>query len=215
MKKSRKLFLYFLPGLVLFSSCFKDENSPGYEFMPDMYRSPSYEVYDPNPNFENGMTARQPVPGTVSRTAAFFPYKATPEGYEAAGRELKSPLEETPEVVAEGKRLYGHFCIHCHGDKGMGDGSIVKNGKYPPPPAYSSDQLRNLPEGKAYFSIVYGKNLMGPHGQLLNHEERWKVVAYVKQLQAGGGEGVTTPADTTAPPANNSTTAAPDTTANL
>ena len=30
---------------VVFSSCVKNENSFGYEYMPDMYRSPAQEAY--------------------------------------------------------------------------------------------------------------------------------------------------------------------------
>jgi len=32
-------------GMLLISACSKDPNSPGYEYMPDMYRSPAIEPY--------------------------------------------------------------------------------------------------------------------------------------------------------------------------
>ena len=34
-------------------SCGADGDHPGYEFMPNMYRSASYETYSENPVFEN------------------------------------------------------------------------------------------------------------------------------------------------------------------
>ena len=43
--------------------------------------------------------------------------------------------------------------------------------------------LKNLPEGKIFFSISYGKNLMGPHASQLSQEERWKIVRYIQELQ--------------------------------
>ena len=100
-------------------------------------------------------------------------------------------------MLNEGKALYGIYCIHCHGEKGAGDGSMVvnSNGKFPPPPAYNAG-LKDLPEGKIFYSITYGKNAMGQHASLLNKEERWKVVYYVQQLQ-GKTPGA---ADTTAAP---------------
>ncbi|MCF8461657.1 MAG: cytochrome c, partial [Flavobacteriales bacterium] len=46
--------------VVLMSSCTTDPNSPGVEYMPDMYRSPSYETYSTNPVFKDSMTAQLP-----------------------------------------------------------------------------------------------------------------------------------------------------------
>ena len=53
--------------VVFMSSCTKDPNSPGVEYMPDMYRSPSYETYSENPILPDSMTAQKPVEGTISR----------------------------------------------------------------------------------------------------------------------------------------------------
>jgi hypothetical protein len=47
--------------------------------------------------------------------------------------------------------------------------------------------LKDLPEGKIFHSLVYGKNVaMGSHASQLNKEERWLVTQYVKYLQNGG-----------------------------
>ena len=43
--------------IVLASSCSKNPQSPGYEYMPNMYRSPSYETYSTNPVFADGNKA--------------------------------------------------------------------------------------------------------------------------------------------------------------
>lgn len=174
-------------GLLLFiiTSCNDDPTKPGYEYMPDMYRSPSYETYSSNPNFGDSMTARRPVAGTIPRGFTPYPYPATAEGYEIAGKEYRNPLSPEETNIAEGKRLYQIFCVHCHGAEGKGDGSMVQNGKFPPPPSYSG-LLKDLPEGKMFHSITYGKNLMGPHATLLNPEERWKVILYIQTLQKLG-----------------------------
>jgi hypothetical protein len=55
--------------------------------------------------------------------------------------------------------------------------------------------LKNLPEGKIFHSITYGKGLMGAHNSLLSQEERWKLVYYVQKLQ---GPKETAPADSAA-----------------
>ncbi len=67
-----------------------------------------------------------------------YPYPNTNEGYEAAGLNLKSPIAMTEATVEQGKVIYTKFCLHCHGEKGEGDGGVVKNGNYPAPPSYTA-----------------------------------------------------------------------------
>lgn len=174
--------------LLMVSSC-KQEQSAGYEYMPDMYRSPTVETYVDYGN-PDSMMSRRPVNGTIpfsgNQANAYnnmpYAYPNTTEGYEAAGVNLKSPIPASPVVLEQGKDLYIKFCIHCHGEAGKGDGSMVKNEKFPPPPSYP-DKLKDLPEGKMFHSITYGKGLMGPHAPLLTKVERWKVIQYVQKLQ--------------------------------
>ena len=179
--------------MMVLSSCTKNDlNSPGVEYMPDMYRSPSYETYSENGLFEDNSTARTPVAGTMSQgeypgegnllNALPYPYENTVDGYNAAGAELKNPIERTDAVVAEGKDIYIKMCMHCHGKGGKGDGQLIETGKFPPPPSYSGP-LRELVEGKMFHSITYGKNLMGAHASQLTKEDRWKVVHYIQDLQ--------------------------------
>lgn len=176
-----------LAALVMagFTSCGKhDENSPGVEFMPDMYRSPSLEYYQTHTVDGDTMyNAMNPVKGSVARGYIPYAYPNTPEGYEMAGANLHNPLSSSKreQWEKEGEVLYGKFCIHCHGATGAGDGKV--GGKLPgPPPAYSG-ALKNLPEGKIFHTLTYGKGTMGSHASQLTQEERWKLVYYVQKLQ--------------------------------
>jgi mono/diheme cytochrome c family protein len=184
--------------LVLFSSCGKkDPNSAGVEFMPDMYRSPSLETYSQNNFFADSMSARRPVPGTIPVSGYIpYPYPNDTAGYSAAGKFLKNPIPLTPEILADGEKLFKTFCIHCHGAEGKGDGTIVANGKFPGAPPSYSGPLKNLPEGKIFHTLMYGKGLMGSHASQLSQEERWKLVHYVQKLQKLGTPAAS--ADTTA-----------------
>jgi mono/diheme cytochrome c family protein len=190
------LALMLLSGL---TSCGKkDPNSPGVEFMPDMYRSPSLEYY--STHVLDGDTvdnAKLPVIGTVARGYMPYAYENTPEGYEAAGLYLKNPLakDNKGQWEKEGEELYGKFCIHCHGAAGAGDGKVAD--KLPGPPPSYSGALKSLPEGKIFHSITYGKNSMGSHASQLTAEERWKVVYYVQKLQ-GVNDAVPAATDSTA-----------------
>lgn len=167
----------------MLSSClWGDKSEPGWQYAPQMYESVAYNPDQANPNFKDGKTAQTPPAGTVSTNFEPFAYANTLEDYERAGRELKNPIPTTEASLAEGKQLYLNMCSHCHGDEGKADGAIVAAGKYPVP-TYQSPNLKNLPEGKIFFSIHYGKNLMGSHASQLTKEERWKIVQYVQTLQ--------------------------------
>lgn len=172
--------------------CNNVENSPGWEYMPDMYRSSSYETNSGNGIFTDSLTDRPAVPGTISQgwvansdysmTKMPYPYKNDSAGYENAGQFLKDPFPATPEVVARGKEQFEKFCIHCHGATGHGDGTVVTVGNFPPPPAYDG-QLKNLPEGKMFHTLQYGKGMMGSHASQITVEDRWKIIRYVQTLQ--------------------------------
>jgi len=202
MKMNYKKIKFFLAGSFAFaliaglSSCGKkDQNSPGVEFMPDMYRSPSLEYYSTHViEGDTLFNAMLPPKGTIARGYKPYAYDNTAEGYDAAGLYLKNPLpaSDREKHEIEGEELYGKFCVHCHGSAGAGDGKV--SGKLPgPPPAYDG-ALKNLPEGKIFHSITYGKGTMGSHASQLTTEERWKLVYYVQKLQGKGAA----PADTTA-----------------
>jgi len=191
MKKHYKTIKFVvcgaLTGLMIagFSSCGKkDANSPGVEFMPDMYRSPSLEYYQVHTvDGDTVYNAQKPVKGTVARGYMPYAYENSTQGYEAAGLNLKNPLTTLSheEYEKQGEEIYGKFCVHCHGATGGGDGKVA--GKLPgAPPAYNGT-LKNLPEGKIFHSITYGKGLMGQHASQLTQEERWKLVYYVQKLQ--------------------------------
>jgi len=192
--------LAFIAIVVLLVSCAnpsREYSSDLQHFEPtvqftadvDMYVSPSLETYGETDLFSDNMTARQPVSGTVPRGHMPYLYENTNEGYLAAGIELKNPINRSMEVVEKGKILYSKFCVHCHGAKGDGDGILIMNEKFPPPPSYltgvssGGGTLLELPEGKMFHSITYGKNLMGSHASQLNAEERWMIIHYIKDLQ--------------------------------
>jgi mono/diheme cytochrome c family protein len=218
MKK--KLILFSVPAAVVLMASCGDPNSPGLEYFPDMYRSPAVEAYvdyGQDPYYfgdsvavaeRNTPSWRLPPAGTIAfaadqSKAAFnfpYPYANTPDDYERAGAELHSPIEMTEATVEKGKDIYAKFCVHCHGETGQGDGPVINNGGHPPPQAYSGP-LKDLPEGKMFHTLTYGKGMMGSHASQLTKEERWLVIQYVKYLQNGGKmtrDAAPAAADTTA-----------------
>ncbi len=186
------LKLALISLVVFFSSCGGDSD-PGYEFMPNMYRSPSLETY--GENTINGMNAQLPVEGTIARGHLLtFNYDGTLEGYLAAGNTTVNPIQDNKKTRTEGKALYGMFCEHCHGETGTGDGTI-KHAIYSAVPHYNDEKLlrragvpmNELKAGHIFHAITYGLNAMGPHASQVTEEERWLIVNYVQQeLQNSG-----------------------------
>ena len=195
MLKNLKHILFYL--LIIIIGCGDPASDgreltkhPGYEYMPNMYRSPSYETYSENSLFKNNSTAREPVKGTIPQGFIPFEYDNSLEDYLRAGKNLINPLEKSSDNIEEGEVLYGMFCAHCHGKKGDGKGSI-QHPLYGAVPSYSDDLLvrrsgttmKNLTDGHMYHAITYGFNAMGPHASQISSEERWKIIMYVNQLQ--------------------------------
>ena len=97
----------------------------------------------------------------------------------------KNPLilsaSNSEKILAKGKELYAAMCQHCHGEKGDGNGPMVTSGAYSGVPNYQN--VANLSDGQIYYSIYYGKGMMGAHNSLLSKKEIWTLVHYVRQFQ--------------------------------
>jgi len=52
-----------------------------------------------------------------------------PSGERAKARKMKPPFEPTPEILAEGKKIFLGVggCVSCHGPEGKGDGEAASN----------------------------------------------------------------------------------------
>ena len=163
-------------------SCKKDSR-PNYQFMPNMYEPVGYETYGSYEVFPGEQSAMIPVEGTIARGYSLFDYENSNEEYERAKVELLSPLDSSQVELARGKELYDIYCGICHGNKGKGQGNLVKREKILGIPSYD-DVGRAITEGSIYHTIYYGKNAMGSYANQINEEERWQVVAYVLKLKA-------------------------------
>lgn len=188
MKHLKKTVFASLLASVVLVAC-SDPNSPGLEFMPDMYRSPAIETYV-DYEFPDSATSRKAPENTIPRGYKPYSFENNDEGLAAASKNLKNPLNLTEKSIKEGKVLYTSFCAHCHGNEGKGEGSI-QNAVYGAVPSYSDDtknrrletSMKEMTEGHIYHTIMYGLNAMGPHSSLIRENDRWKIVAYVQTLQ--------------------------------
>ena len=196
-------------GIILslaLTSCYNETSSAGYEYMPDMYRSPAQEAYvdygevrgwKTNDSIKNTQSALLPPMGTIKFddevNAYNMPYHRLPseamlkshgivsleynnEDYEASSSDI-NPMKLTQSNHDKGEVLYNRFCNHCHGEKGEGNGKVSDNESINPPATAFT-----IPDGKKFYSITYGKGVMGAHASQLNKKERWQVISYINAM---------------------------------
>jgi len=168
--------------LIVVASC-SDDSKPNYQYMPNMYEAVGYETYQQVDFLPGGQEAMLPVEGTISRGWMPYEFENTIEGKELA-RLKTSPLDSInqDENRAVGAQLYTIYCAICHGDKGDGQGWLVKQEKILGIPSYD-DAARNITVGTTYHVQQYGLNAMGSYASQMNNEEMWQVSEYVMQLK--------------------------------
>jgi len=191
MNKNKFVYTAFLAiaFAATFSAC-KDKRSTGLEYARNMYDPIAYNPDQPNKNFKDGKTAQ--LPPAHTKPVGFKEYDEFPntkEGYEAAGVSMVNPLPVDTVNLAQGQHLFKVFCSPCHGEKGDGQGHLVKIEKFNGVPSYFSGSssrggdMKALTAGKIYHTITYGVNNMGSHASQISPTDRWKVVMYVQELQ--------------------------------
>ena len=178
---NRTIILTTIVFMSIFS-CDRTRSSTGWDYMPDMYYSNAYESYTTNPNFEDNLTMRTPVEGTVPRDMVPFAWEKTDEDRIAAGEALVSPLDPTRNNLERGEVAYDIFCLACHGPTGDGMGYLYTSERYPYPPAsLLEDHVKELTDGAIYHSITVGYGIMGAHGGMIRPEDRWKIILHIRE----------------------------------
>jgi mono/diheme cytochrome c family protein len=209
-----QLVIIFIAGLII-AGCSNVRRNPGIVYMPDMGYSRAYETYaaldsnifttDTNEQGRKIFYDNMPVAGTIARgevppftLTKDFPGDTT--NYVAA-KQIVNPLSNLDTAqMKEAERLYLIYCGVCHGPKLDGDGPLYKggNGPFPSAPAnfVGNDKYKAMPEGQMFYSVTFGKNLMGSYASQLTRTQRWMVIAYIKSKQGASTTSTATPAAT-------------------
>lgn len=194
MKKIAIIATLILSMAAVFIGC-KDKRDAGSVYMPDMAYSRAYESYatrdsaifttDPYNAGHKIFFNNMPPEGTVKR-GELFPFNVPNDsnGLLNLSNQVKNPLAPiNAKEMAEAGRLFNINCGVCHGAKGEANGplaakvggvkSIIGSS-----PGYS--------DGRIYFVIAYGQGNMGSYASQLTREQRWRIVQYIRTLEAGG-----------------------------
>lgn len=112
---------------------------------------------------------------------------------ELAAEKLKNPYDLNADILKDGKKVYNVYCAVCHGKNGAGDGSIVvledgSDGPYTSIPPAFEGRLPGLSDGEIFYSISYGKNMMGGYFTQVSVSDRWKLVHYIKDIAGLNGD---------------------------
>ena len=218
--KKLTIIAVFIISLVVWG-CSDVQKEPGRVYMPDMAYSRAWETYAPidTLNKQGIHYNRTPVAGTIKR-GELYPFTIAKDSagsttnYELS-KQVVNPLPPLNEVQKkEAERLYLVNCGICHGTALDGMGPLHKNdGPYAPQPAIliGNPTLENMPAGQMFYSVTYGKNMMGSYASQLSTTQRWMVIQYIKDKQAEA-KGTTAAAagSTTTAPADSTTTNKPE-----
>ncbi len=105
----------------------------------------------------------------------------------------------SPDLIQKGKPLFAHYCAHCHGLAGDGDGFNAEFLDKEPAELSGSKFQAKKTNHQIYKVISQGgasarkSHLMPVFGKTLSEAEIWALVAYVRDLGTDGSNPVFLP----------------------
>ena len=199
MKKFVSITIIFLTALIIIS-CNDVRRNSGRVYMPDMAYSRALETYAKldSAKFTNNPAEKgegkiyytaYPVAGAMARGDELpFAYAIDKPGDTTnyiASKQVMNPLPALDAgQMKEAERLYLVNCAICHGSKLDGNGPLWKDGSGPFTSAPKNLMTLDMPEGQMFYSITYGKNMMGSYASQITDRQRWMVIHYIKAQQS-------------------------------
>lgn len=100
------------------------------------------------------------------------------------GELATNPVPADTVSLERGQALFARNCALCHGERGLGDGSITQFWKpeMRKPANLTEARFATMSDGSLYLTISQGYGAMPPLSENLNVRERWDVVNYVRSL---------------------------------
>jgi mono/diheme cytochrome c family protein len=196
-----------------------------------MQDQPKMKPYRGTSFFNDGLSGRQPIPGTIARgflrdDTEYYTGKkagATPSaspsvspGAQAVAGQVNAfpddvevfPFPVTEKTVARGRERYDIFCSVCHGMTGNGDGMVVRRG-FRRAASFNDDRLRQAPVGHFFDAITNGWGAMPSYAPQIPVQDRWAIVAYIRALQISQQNPNAQPGASPVPGASPAPTASP------
>lgn len=107
------------------------------------------------------------------------------------GKDVKNPIAYSEAAVKEGAGHFQHHCQICHGLDGQNTGVPFAEKMSPPVADLASKDIQDYTDGQLKWIIDNG---IGPSGMpgwkgILEDEEMWNIVHYIRHLPAKGSLG--------------------------
>jgi mono/diheme cytochrome c family protein len=148
----------------------------------DMHNQPRYKPMAATDFFGDGRSARPTIEDTVARG------QLRVDGARYTGKENGKdidyfPIQITRDDVQRGQERFNIYCSPCHGRLGDGNGMIVQRGLRQPPD-YHDERLRTAPVGHFFDVMTNGYGAMYSYASRVPVDDRWRIAAYIRALQA-------------------------------
>lgn len=107
------------------------------------------------------------------------------------GKQVRNPVINTAANVEEGKRIFGYYCVVCHGRDGQNTGVPFATNLSPPIPSLASAEVQKYGDGQLKWIIENGVSPSGMPASrgVLSDDEMWTIVIYLRHLPAAGSLG--------------------------
>ena len=106
-------------------------------------------------------------------------------------KNAKNPLTASMENIEEGKKIFGYYCVVCHGRDGQNTGVPFATAMSPPVPSLASDDAQRYTDGQLNWIIengIFPSGMPASKG-ILNEDEIWHIVVYLRHLPPAGSLG--------------------------
>lgn len=108
------------------------------------------------------------------------------------GKDWTNPVPDSQTARRQGQQHFGHHCQICHGLDGQNTGVPFARQMSPPVPELTSADVQEYADGQLKWIIQNG---ISPSGMpswkgILEEDEMWKIVCYLRHLPPKGSLGV-------------------------
>jgi mono/diheme cytochrome c family protein len=107
------------------------------------------------------------------------------------GASAKNPLAANEENIKGGQQTFAQYCVACHGLDGQNTGVPFADRVSPPVPSLASKDIQSYSDGQLKWVIdngIWPSGMPGSKG-ILNDEEIWSTVLYIRHLPPPGTLG--------------------------
>ncbi|MGH9801764.1 MAG: c-type cytochrome, partial [Blastocatellia bacterium] len=140
---------------------------------------------DLNPSAPKITQVTSTTPGTGGAAGASAPAAITGEDgfpFKLSDNAAERKAQLTA-ILDRGESRFNISCLPCHGKLGDGNGMIVQRG-FRHPPSYHDPRLKAAPSSHFYDVMTNGFGAMPSYAEVVTPEDRWKIIAYIRVLQA-------------------------------